>query len=103
MDPADDYPDFAQPAAQAVGDGTAEFGLLVCTSGVGICITANKVPGVRAGVAEDVETAAVMRQHNDANVLCLERQKNVRRGRPGKFSMLFSPRNSKAAATNAAC
>jgi glycine hydroxymethyltransferase len=70
-DPADDYPDFARPAAQAVGDGRAEFGLLVCTSGVGICITANKVSGVRAGVAEDVETAAIMRHHNDVNVLCL--------------------------------
>ncbi|HEX5399634.1 MAG TPA: serine hydroxymethyltransferase [Verrucomicrobiae bacterium] len=75
MDPADDYPDFAQPAAMAVGDGSAEFGLLLCTSGVGICITANKVSGVRAGVAEDVETAVIMRQHNDVNVLCLSGKK----------------------------
>jgi len=74
-DPADDYPDFAKPAAQAVGDGRAELGLLVCTSGVGICITANKVAGVRAGVAEDLETASMMRQHNDANVLCLSGKK----------------------------
>jgi RpiB/LacA/LacB family sugar-phosphate isomerase len=74
-DPADDYPDFAKPAAMAVGDGRAELGLLVCTSGVGICITANKVAGVRAGVAEDVETATVMRQHNDVNVLCLSGKK----------------------------
>ncbi len=73
--PADDYPDFAKPAAMAVGDGRAEFGLLVCTSGVGICITANKVAGVRAGVAEDVETATLMRQHNDVNVLCLSGKK----------------------------
>ncbi len=71
QDPADDYPDFALPAAQAVGDGRADLGLLVCTSGVGICITANKVAGVRAGVAEDAETATLMRQHNDVNVLCL--------------------------------
>jgi RpiB/LacA/LacB family sugar-phosphate isomerase len=70
-DPADDYPDFARPVAEAVGTGRAELGLLVCTSGVGICIAANKVAGVRAGVAEDVETAALMRRHNDANVLCL--------------------------------
>src|SRR5258706_14127907 len=75
MDPADDYPDFAGPAAMAVGDGRAEFGLLVCTSGVGICITANKVAGVRAGVAEDEHEAAVMRQHNDVNVLCLSGEK----------------------------
>jgi RpiB/LacA/LacB family sugar-phosphate isomerase len=74
-DPADDYPDFAKPAAMAVGDGRAELGLLVCTSGVGIAITANKVAGVRAGVAEDVETATLMRQHNDANVLCLSGKK----------------------------
>jgi len=74
-DPADDYPDFAQPAAQAVADGKAEFGLLVCTSGVGICITANKITGVRAGVAEDVEEASLMRQHNDVNVLCLSGKK----------------------------
>ncbi len=74
-DPADDYPDFAKPAAMAVGDGRAELGLLVCTSGVGICITANKVAGVRAGVAEDVETATIMRHHNDANVLCLSGKK----------------------------
>ncbi|HEY5345576.1 MAG TPA: ribose 5-phosphate isomerase B, partial [Verrucomicrobiae bacterium] len=74
-DPADDYPDFAKPVAQAVADGKAELGLLVCTSGVGICITANKVTGVRAGVAEDVETATLMRQHNDVNVLCLSGKK----------------------------
>ncbi|HTL72473.1 MAG TPA: ribose 5-phosphate isomerase B, partial [bacterium] len=74
-DPADDYPDFAKPAAMAVGNGRAELGLLVCTSGVGICITANKVAGVRAGVAEDVETATLMRQHNDVNVVCLSGKK----------------------------
>ena len=74
-DPADDYPDFARPAAMAVGDGRAELGLLVCTSGVGICITANKVAGVRAGVAEDVETATLMRHHNDVNVICLSGKK----------------------------
>jgi glycine hydroxymethyltransferase len=74
-DPADDYPDFAQPAALAVAEGRAEFGLLVCTSGVGICITANKVSGIRAGVAEDEQEAALMRQHNDVNVLCLSGKK----------------------------
>jgi glycine hydroxymethyltransferase len=74
-DPADDYPDFARPAAQAVADGRAELGLLCCTSGVGICITANKVVGVRAGVAEDENDASLMRRHNDANVLCLSGKK----------------------------
>jgi len=70
-DPADDYPDFAQPAAQAVADGYAELGLLVCTSGVGIYIAANKIPGARAGQAFDGKSAELMRRHNDVNVLCL--------------------------------
>jgi RpiB/LacA/LacB family sugar-phosphate isomerase len=70
-EPGDDYPDFAQPAAQAVAAGRAEFGLLICTSGIGMCIAANKVPGIRAALVADVPTAALVRQHNDANVLCL--------------------------------
>ena len=70
-DPADDYPDFARPVAQAVAAGRAEFGLLVCTSGVGIYIAANKIPGARAGQAFDEKSAEIMRHHNDVNVLCL--------------------------------
>jgi glycine hydroxymethyltransferase len=70
-EPADDYPDFAQPAAQAVADGRAELGLLCCTSGVGIYIAANKIPGARAGQAFDEKEADLMRRHNDVNVLCL--------------------------------
>jgi RpiB/LacA/LacB family sugar-phosphate isomerase len=74
-DPADDYPDFAQPVAQAVADGRAEFGLLCCTSGVGVYIAANKIGGVRAGEAQDENDATLMRQHNDVNVLCLSGKK----------------------------
>jgi glycine hydroxymethyltransferase len=74
-DPADDYPDFAQPAARAVANGRAELGVLCCTSGVGICIVANKVAGVRAGQAEDENDASLMRRHNDCNVLCLSGHK----------------------------
>src|SRR5208283_225520 len=70
-DSGDDYPDFAQPAAQAVAAGRAEFGLLVCTSGIGMNIAANKVPGVRAALVADAPTAALVRQHNNVNVLCL--------------------------------
>jgi RpiB/LacA/LacB family sugar-phosphate isomerase len=70
-DPADDYPDFAQPAAEAVAEGRAQLGVLVCTSGVGIYITANKIPGVRAGQAFHEKEADMMRRHNDVNVLCL--------------------------------
>jgi glycine hydroxymethyltransferase len=74
-DPADDYPDFAFPTAQSVAEGRAELGLLVCTSGVGVSITANKVSGVRAGLAFDETAATLMRRHNDVNVLCLSGQK----------------------------
>ena len=56
----DDYPDFAQPVAQAVAAGQAELGLLVCTSGVGMDIAANKIPGVRAALATDEQTAALV-------------------------------------------
>jgi len=74
-DPADDYPDFAVPVALAVAAGRAEFGLLVCTSGVGICIAANKIPGIRAAIADDEKSANLMRRHNDVNVLCLSGDK----------------------------
>jgi len=67
----DDYPDFALPVAQAVVAGQAELGLLICTSGIGMSIAANKVPGVRAALVADVQTAALVRQHNNVNVLCL--------------------------------
>jgi RpiB/LacA/LacB family sugar-phosphate isomerase len=70
-DPGDDYPDFAQPVAQAVAAGRAELGLLICTSGVGMSMTANKVPGVRAALVANEPDAAMARTHNDANVLCL--------------------------------
>ncbi len=75
QDPGDDYPDFARPVAEAVAAGKAELGLLICTSGVGMCIAANKVSGVRAALVSDAETAALSRRHNDANVLCLSGKK----------------------------
>ena len=74
-DPGDDYPDFARPAAEAVATGGAEYGLLICTSGVGMSIAANKTPGVRAALVGDAETAAQCRRHNDVNVLCLSGKK----------------------------
>ena len=74
-DPADDYPDFAKTVAKAVAAGQAELGLLVCTSGVGMSIAANKVAGVRAALIGDEESAALCRQHNDVNVLCLSGKK----------------------------
>jgi ribose 5-phosphate isomerase B len=66
-----DYPDFAFEVAKAVGGGTAERGILLCGTGIGMCIVANKVVGVRAAPCHDSITAEMSRRHNDANVLCL--------------------------------
>ncbi|MBM3307999.1 MAG: ribose 5-phosphate isomerase B [Candidatus Eisenbacteria bacterium] len=66
-----DYPDFGEAAARAVAAGEAERGVLVCGSGQGMCMVANKVAGVRAALAWNAEIARLSRLHNDANVLCL--------------------------------
>ena len=66
-----DYPDYARRVAQRVAQGEAEQGLLVCGSGTGMAISANKVPGVRAAVAWSEEIARLARQQNDANVLAI--------------------------------
>ena len=65
------YPLYAEPAARMVADGEAERGVLVCGSGVGVSIVANKVDGVRAVNAHDPEEAEISRRHNDVNVLAL--------------------------------
>jgi RpiB/LacA/LacB family sugar-phosphate isomerase len=69
-----DYPDYAQAVALTVAQRKAQFGVLICTTGVGMSISANKIPGVRAALVADAETAALARQHNNANVLCLAGQ-----------------------------
>ena len=66
-----DYPDFAAAVADIVTSGEVQRGILVCGSGIGMAIAANKVPGVRAAVCGDVETARLSRRHNDLNVLAL--------------------------------
>lgn len=66
-----DYPDFGLPAAQSVADGRCERGIVVCTTGIGISITANKVRGVRCALCRDVLSAQLTRRHNDANMLAL--------------------------------
>jgi len=66
-----DYPDYAIPVAEAVAAGTADRGILVCATGHGMCIAANKVHGVRAANCRDVVDAELSRSHNDANVMCL--------------------------------
>lgn len=66
-----DYPDFAASVAYMISRGEAHRGLLVCGTGIGMAIAANKVTGIRAGVCTDVDTARLSRQHNDLNVLAL--------------------------------
>jgi ribose 5-phosphate isomerase B len=70
-----DYPDYAAAAAGRVRDGKADRGIVICATGVGVCISANKVAGIRAAAAWHPEIARLSRAHNDANVLCL----------PGRF------------------
>ena len=66
-----DYPDFAETVAKSVASGEAEFGLLVCGSGIGGCMVANKISGIRAATIHDVTSAHLSREHNDANIICL--------------------------------
>jgi ribose 5-phosphate isomerase B len=66
-----DYPDYAAKVAHQVAAGQADRGVLVCATGIGMCITANKVRGVRATTVQDEEVARLSRQHNDVNVVCL--------------------------------
>jgi ribose 5-phosphate isomerase B len=71
MDPADDYPDSALGVAQAVASGEVERGIILCGSGVGACVVANKVAGVRASTCHDTYSAHQGVEHDDMNVLCL--------------------------------
>ncbi|MDN5216522.1 ribose 5-phosphate isomerase B [Fulvivirgaceae bacterium BMA12] len=66
-----DYPDFVHPVARHIEEGHAEFGILICGSGNGVAITANKHQEIRAALCWQEELAALARQHNNANVLCL--------------------------------
>lgn len=66
-----DYPDFAAPAAQAVASGACEKGIVCCTTGIGVSIVANKIPGVRCALLHDHMSARLTRQHNNANMMAL--------------------------------
>lgn len=65
-----DYPDFAFASADAIAKGEADLGIIICGSGIGVSITANKVEGVRAALVYNTETASLARQHNNANIMC---------------------------------
>ncbi len=66
-----DYPDYAIPVAEVVSSHKADRGILICGTGHGMCIAANKVPGVRAANCRDLVDAELSRRHNDANIMCL--------------------------------
>lgn len=71
LDPADDYPDFGERVALAIVESQVERGILVCGSGVGVCIAVNKFPGLRAGICHDAYSARQGVEHDNMNVLCL--------------------------------
>ena len=66
-----DYPDFAAPAARAVASGACEKGIVLCTTGIGVSITANKVKGIRCALLSDVMSARMTREHNDTNMMAI--------------------------------
>lgn len=66
-----DYPVYAKAVAHAVADGSCEQGILICGTGIGVSITANKVPGIRAALCSDCFSAKATKEHNDANILCM--------------------------------
>ena len=66
-----DYPDFAAPAAEAVAAGQCDKGIVLCTTGIGVSITANKVKGIRCALLSDVMSARMTREHNDTNMMAL--------------------------------
>lgn len=66
-----DYPDYAYAVAKSIAEGDNELGIIICGSGVGVSITANKVKGIRAANCFNIEMASLARQHNNANVICL--------------------------------
>jgi len=70
-EPEDDYPDFAERVGEAIKSGVAPRGVLICGSGVGVCIAANKIPGIRAGICHDTYSAHQGVEHDDMNVLVL--------------------------------
>ena len=65
-----DYPDYGAAVGRAVAGGEADLGVCVCGSGIGIAMAANKIAGIRAATVHDADSAALARQHNDANVVC---------------------------------
>jgi ribose 5-phosphate isomerase B len=83
-----DYPDFAHPVAKAVENGEAAFGILLCGTANGVAITANKHQGIRAAICWGEEIAKLVREHNDANIICIP-SRFVREGDAEKMVQVF--------------
>lgn len=83
-----DYPDFAHPVAKAVEDGEAAFGILLCGTANGVAITANKHQRIRAAICWGEEIAKLVREHNDANIICIP-SRFVREGDAEKMVQVF--------------
>lgn len=83
-----DYPDYGEAVARDVGSGEADFGVLVCTTGIGISISANKVHGVRAAVVYNEDGAEFCRRHNNANIICFG-QKYQTAYEAAKYARIF--------------
>lgn len=77
LNSADDYPDFAKRVSKDITSEAADFGILICTTGIGMSITANKFSGVRAALIHSQEEAEIARRHNDANVLVLSAKRQT--------------------------
>ncbi len=71
VDPLDDYPDFAEKVGDAINKGVSKRGILICGSGVGVCVASNKIPGIRAGMCHDTYSAHQGVEHDDMNVIVL--------------------------------
>jgi ribose 5-phosphate isomerase B len=71
LEPQDDYPDFAERVGKTIGEGGMQRGIIVCGSGVGVCVAVNKFPGVRAGICHDTYSARQGVEHDNMNVLCI--------------------------------
>ena len=84
-----DYPDYAKPVALAIGNGQADCGILICGSGQGMAIAANRFPHIRAALCRDVDDVELARLHNDANILCLsERKTSIVNAKPMIYKFL---------------
>ena len=97
-----DYPDFAAPAAKAVASGECDMGVLTCTTGIGVSITANKIKGIRCALLGDLMSARLTREHNDTNMMALAPASRARCSRSRSSTPGSAPSFPTPSATSAA-